>query len=166
MKNKKFIKIFLLLAVLFLIFFIFIRNEEDTWICDNKGTWIKHGNPSAPKPTQICPGGEVKEEILILNNFRENDLLESGFIVEGKIKDAFFFEGVFPIEIQDSNGFTLGKTFVNAQTDWMTSDYVEFKTEPLIFDKKENSNGYLVFKKDNPSGLPENDKEIKIKVRF
>ena len=48
----------------------------------------------------------------------------------------------------------------------MTSDYVEFKTEPLIFDKKENSNGYLVFKKDNPSGLPENDKEIKIKVRF
>lgn len=26
---------------------------EDDWICD-KGNWIQHGKPSAPKPTGIC----------------------------------------------------------------------------------------------------------------
>ncbi len=28
---------------------------EDTWICDD-GEWVKHGNPSAPKPTESCSG--------------------------------------------------------------------------------------------------------------
>jgi len=26
---------------------------EDNWICDN-GQWVKHGNPSAPMPTEPC----------------------------------------------------------------------------------------------------------------
>lgn len=29
-------------------------SPEDTWICDN-GQWVKHGNPSAAKPTTACP---------------------------------------------------------------------------------------------------------------
>ncbi|MDD5040705.1 MAG: glycosyl hydrolase [Patescibacteria group bacterium] len=29
--------------------------DEDTWICE-KGAWVKHGNPSAAKPTTACPG--------------------------------------------------------------------------------------------------------------
>lgn len=167
MKNKNLMKTLLLLIFLFVLFFIFIRKDEDTWICDN-GNWIKHGNPSAPVPTEICNGGEnkIEDNTLILSNFRENDLLESGFIIEGKIKDGFFFEGTFPVEVQDDNGVTLGRTFANAQTDWMTTDYIEFKTQPISFEKKENSSGYIVFKKDNPSGLSENDREIKLKVRF
>lgn len=28
-------------------------SPEDDWIC-SKGTWIKHGNPSAPMPTLPC----------------------------------------------------------------------------------------------------------------
>jgi len=30
-----------------------IGGDEDTWICQN-GQWVKHGNPSAPKPTNGC----------------------------------------------------------------------------------------------------------------
>ena len=32
---------------------LFLRGDEDTWICSN-GQWIKHGNPSASKPTTEC----------------------------------------------------------------------------------------------------------------
>jgi len=43
--------------VFFLIFFIrfFFGGDEDTWICQ-KGEWIKHGNPSYPKPIISCNG--------------------------------------------------------------------------------------------------------------
>lgn len=26
---------------------------EDNWLCQN-GTWVKHGNPSEPMPTELC----------------------------------------------------------------------------------------------------------------
>lgn len=32
---------------------------EDDWICD-KGEWIKHGNPSSPKPITLCPGAKIR----------------------------------------------------------------------------------------------------------
>ncbi|MFH1207544.1 MAG: hypothetical protein V1668_02970 [Patescibacteria group bacterium] len=38
-------------AVVILALRVFI--PEDTWICDN-GQWVKHGNPSADKPTAGC----------------------------------------------------------------------------------------------------------------
>jgi spore germination protein GerM len=33
----------------------FLGGDEDTWLCRN-GQWVKHGNPSSPKPTAPCPG--------------------------------------------------------------------------------------------------------------
>jgi hypothetical protein len=36
----------------------FLFGGGDTWICE-KGEWIKHGNPSAPKPEERC-GVKVK----------------------------------------------------------------------------------------------------------
>lgn len=49
-------KIVLILVVI-LLGWVFVRfvigGPEDDWICvDNE--WIKHGNPSAPKPTTLC----------------------------------------------------------------------------------------------------------------
>ncbi|TSC91433.1 MAG: hypothetical protein CEN90_562 [Parcubacteria group bacterium Licking1014_17] len=44
--------VMLVIAVWFGIRF-FIGGNEDTWICDN-GQWVRHGNPSAPKPTEEC----------------------------------------------------------------------------------------------------------------
>ena len=42
------IVLLILLAVMFI-----IRGDEDTWICEENG-WVKHGNPSAPIPTEQC----------------------------------------------------------------------------------------------------------------
>ena len=48
-------KVFLaLIIVVIIIFAIKLLSNEDSWICEN-GQWIRHGNPSAPMPTEFCP---------------------------------------------------------------------------------------------------------------
>lgn len=47
--------IFAIIAIIIIVFAarFFLGGSEDTWICQN-GEWVKHGNPSAPKPTTGC----------------------------------------------------------------------------------------------------------------
>jgi len=47
----------------------------------------------------------------------------------------------------------------------MTTDFVPFKAR-IEFVSPEESSGTLVFVKDNPSGLPENDDEVRIPIRL
>ncbi len=42
-----------LIIIIFLIIFIILRMEEDSWICQD-GQWEKHGFPYAPKPEGEC----------------------------------------------------------------------------------------------------------------
>lgn len=44
---------FALLALGVVGFIVFIRGNEDTWLCQG-GVWVRHGNPSAPQPVQPC----------------------------------------------------------------------------------------------------------------
>lgn len=84
-------------------------------------------------------------------------------LVEGEAKGTWFFEASFPIKVTDEQGNILGASFVQAQSDWMTEDFVPFKGE-ISFVSPVEQKGFLILAKDNPSGLPENDKEIKIPV--
>ena len=76
MSIKKIILIILIILFAWAFLRFIIGGFEDGWICDKeKGEWIKHGLPSAPKPTEPC--GEVKIE-----NFKEcvdagNSIMES-----------------------------------------------------------------------------------------
>ncbi|MBU0613122.1 hypothetical protein KKB10_03840 [Patescibacteria group bacterium] len=66
MNKKTTIAVIVILAIAgaWLVLRFIIGGDEDTWICDN-GVWVEHGVPSAPKPTDLCPGGEVEQ---ILNS--------------------------------------------------------------------------------------------------
>lgn len=44
--RKKLILIITALLLIILIVFLILRGNEDNWIKDSKGAWIKHGNPS------------------------------------------------------------------------------------------------------------------------
>lgn len=54
-----FFLLFLLFAliILFTLRFVF-GGPEDTWLCQ-KGSWVKHGNPSAPPPATGCGEPQV-----------------------------------------------------------------------------------------------------------
>ena len=65
----------------------------------------------------------------------------------------------------DEQGEEVALAIATAQGEWMTEDFVDFEAE-LIFDKPEATIGFLVFKKDNPSGLAEYDDSISLPVFF
>jgi len=46
-------KTIFIIVFIFLIIFIILRMEEDTWICSD-GQWEKHGFPYAPMPEHEC----------------------------------------------------------------------------------------------------------------
>lgn len=106
------------------------------------------------------------------NNSDIKDLsIESGqkitnpLTVQGQARGSWFFEGSFPIKITDEKGNVLGSSFVTAQGEWMTENFVPFKGE-TEFASSTGGKGFLVLSKDNPSGLPEYDKQIKIPITF
>lgn len=58
------------------IFGVRFFSEEDSWICEN-GEWVKHGNPSAAKPTEPC--GETNtniEETMTVKVFFGNSIFD------------------------------------------------------------------------------------------
>ncbi len=88
-----------------------------------------------------------------------------GFRVSGKARGAWFFEGSFPIELQDENGKAITTVVATAQSEWMTSDFVPF-TATIDFAPQTTKTGFILLMKDNPSGDPVNDDSYKIPVAF
>jgi hypothetical protein len=91
----------LLILTAFSIRFL-LGGSEDTWICQS-GEWVKHGNPSAPKPVGKCgpkivtDSKEKLDNMSICNSMDGNSLnYEKAKEVaikdckDGKLKDAHF----------------------------------------------------------------------------
>ena len=89
----------------------------------------------------------------------------SPLTITGEARGTWYFEASFPISVVDEAGTVLGIGHAEAQSDWMTENFVPFKLG-LKFPAPETDTGFLVLEKDNPSGLPENADEIRIPVRF
>lgn len=85
------------------------------------------------------------------------------FGVIGKARGYWYFEGSFPIELLDKDGKTLIIAVAQAEGEWMTENFVPFKAlikAPIDY----IGPATLVLRKDNPSGLPENDASISFPI--
>ncbi|HRY62445.1 MAG TPA: Gmad2 immunoglobulin-like domain-containing protein [Candidatus Paceibacterota bacterium] len=96
---------------------------------------------------------------------KANEAISSPYKITGKARGTWFFEASFPVILRDKSGKELGIAVAQATSDWMTEDFVNFVAE-IKFEPAGLKEGELIFKKDNPSGLPENDAEIVLPVRF
>jgi len=83
--------------------------------------------------------------------------------ITGSVKGGYFFEGNILINILDSDKNILKNSHVNAKTDWMTIEPVEFSTT-LDITGLSKGPAYIEIHNDNASGLPENDKNILIPI--
>ncbi len=92
-------------------------------------------------------------------------VVQSPLVVTGKARGTWYFEASFPIEVVDAYGKRLGSGIGEAQSDWMTEDFVPFKAN-ITFTPPTTSTGFLVVHKDNPSGLPQFEDERRIPIRF
>ncbi len=85
------------------------------------------------------------------------------FSVLGRARGNWFFEASFPVELKDMSGNLLAQGIAQAQSDWMTTEFVGFRadiTAPETF----IGQATLILKKDNPSGLPEHDGSVSFPI--
>ncbi|MFZ5559237.1 MAG: Gmad2 immunoglobulin-like domain-containing protein [Patescibacteria group bacterium] len=108
-----------------------------------------------------CP----KEGLIQIESPMANETISSPLIIKGKARGFWFFEASFPIKLVDEKGDLIKQHYAQAKGDWMTEDFVPFEAN-LTFSVPNIQKGFLVFEKDNPSGLPENADELKMPVLF
>ena len=136
---------------------------------------VKAGNAvmeSYPRQCNTPDGKHFTENIanngmsdqIVVYNPQPDETAKSPLTIVGRARGTWFFEAQFPIKIVDANNKELGNTVAHAAGDWMTEDFVPF-TATLTFSTS-TSEGKLILKNDNPSGLPANDKQLSIPVKF
>ncbi len=90
----------------------------------------------------------------------------SPLTISGEARGTWFFEASFPVTLLDAEGKTLVEGYAQADGEWMTENFVPF-TATLTFTVPSSTlSGTLILKKDNPSGMPENDDAFQIPVTF
>lgn len=133
-------------------------------------TQIPHGSSFMEEPPNISPAAVIPPE-LSLNNLiqvrspRPKEIVTSPFTVSGNARGNWYFEASFPVTLKDATGKTLAQTHAQAQGEWMTEEFVPFSVI-LTFPQPETETGTLILQKDNPSGLPEYDRQLEIQVKF
>ena len=86
--------------------------------------------------------------------------------MKGEARGTWNFEASFPVVLTNWDGLIIAEGIAQAQSDWMTEDFVPF-IATLNFEKPSyGKNGFLILKKDNPSGLSQNDESLEIPVNF
>ena len=113
--------------------------------------------------------GNVLEKIdkVQLTSPLPGDKVKSPLQVAGRARGQWFFEASFPLVVVDWDGRIIGESFAQAQGEWMTSDWVDFKgTIKFTPDTTVSNRGALILRKDNPSDLPENDDALEIPIFF
>ena len=98
------------------------------------------------------------------------DTIRSPLTIRGEARGSWYFEGDFPLVLTDWDGRIIAEHYASAQGEWMTSDFVPFEGI-LDFEVPEDvgafsRRGSLILRKDNPSGLPENDDALEITVTY
>lgn len=119
-----------------------------------------------PKPVKIIG---IPDKIIISSPKPEEEVA-GPLKVSGRARGVWFFEASFPVEIYDSSGKLLGTApaqFIPKSEDdtWMTENFIDFQGK-IEFSQPTTETGYILFKKDNPSGQPELDESFKMPVRF
>ena len=108
-----------------------------------------------------------KIDLIQATHPQPNDIISSPLIITGEARGNWYFEASFPVEVQDSSGNVIGQGYAQAQGEWMTTDFVPFESIEITFPAQPaGSVGNVILRKDNPSGLPENDDQLEIPVIF
>ncbi|MBP9669546.1 MAG: hypothetical protein KBE09_04640 [Candidatus Pacebacteria bacterium] len=86
------------------------------------------------------------------------------FTIAGAARGPWYFEANLPIEIRNATGTPILSVSATAQGEWMTTELVPFSTLIEIPNDVEAGLYTVVIRKDNPSGLPENDASVEFPI--
>jgi hypothetical protein len=104
-----------------------------------------------------------KGEELVIYKPEDKDEVGCSVEIEGEVSGGWYFEGDFPIKIVDTDDKELVSGVATAQGEWMTEEKVRFQAK---LDCPDCSKGKatIVFVKDDPSGLPENEDTAELSI--
>ena len=175
---KKIIILLILIIIISITIFVVWKNmfEEKPLSVTNFEECISLGYPVMESYPRQCraPNGTFtedignileKEDLIQISQPRPNDLVISPLVIKGEARGYWFFEASFPIKILDENDNIIGQAIAQAQSEWMTENFVPFEAI-LTFSVPKDQKGTLILKKDNPSGLPEHDDELRIPINL
>jgi len=161
------------------------ENVTKEWCENSSGIFFEcesacRHNPQAEICTlqciPVCKFGQVKNNEPKEQNQKDNliivdyptplTVISSPLKVSGQARGTWFFEASFPVVLTDENGKIIAQNIATAKSDWMTENFVPFEGT-ITFEKPvSSSKGILIFKKDNPSGLPEYEDALEIPIFF
>lgn len=153
--------------------------------------FLEHANNQQTACTlesKICPDGSVvgrtgpscefsecpalskaeKDGLISVETPLRGEKITSPLTVRGEARGYWFFEGSFPIIVVDWDGRIIGEGFATAEGEWMTESFVPF-SGTITFSVPTDTpylRGAIIFKKDNPSDLPEHDDALEVPVIF
>ena len=113
-----------------------------------------------------APPTSQKGVAITLTSPSPNTAVTSPLSVTGEAPGYWYFEASFPIELLDASGALIVQGVATAQDEWMTEAMVPFIATLEFAPGDYGESGTLVLRKDNPSGLPENDDSMEIPVQF
>lgn len=111
----------------------------------------------------VSCGGNSQYEIIVDTPLPDQGI-SSPLLISGKATGSWFFEASFPVQLVDSGGELISSAIMQAKSEWMTSDLVPFEGSLSFYTDSEV--GELIFRNDNPSGLPENEVTYSFPLKF
>jgi hypothetical protein len=127
---------------------------------DYKGAFL------ASQFVHAWPKGNCKSDLIMLYSPLPGAIISSPLTISGRARDTWFFEGDFPIILEDGQGNNIAVSYATAKGEWMTSDFVEFEGVLEFNNSYSGQRGNLILKKDNPTGLAKFNDTLEIPVNF
>lgn len=176
-RKKGLIQIIIGIAVLIVAIVVYKYGDTPVVAVSNFDECAEAGYPIMESYPRQCrtPDGETfredigneldKDDMIRISEPRPNTEVKSPLKVTGMARGNWFFEASFPVRLLDGAGKEIAVMPAQAKGEWMTSEFVPFEVT-LTFTLPAAGSGTLVLQKDNPSGLPEHDDELRIPVTF
>ena len=120
-------------------------------------------NTTNTPPAQPSREIEGDKGNLVSFSVTPNQEVSGKMHVTGTVKGGYFFEANIGLNILNAAKQMLKAGHGTATTDWMTAGPVSFQGD-LDFTSLPKGNAYIEIHNDNTSGLPQNDKFIRIPV--
>lgn len=158
---KRTLSWFVIIAVIIVGVWFFWTERTMAPVVDN-GEQVLDPLTPAPAPTVT----NNYPDLIQVDSPIGNAVVTSPLTVTGRARGTWYFEASFPLELRNSSNLIIAQSVAQAQSDWMTSDFVPFSATLTFVAQPAGSTGTLILRNDNPSGEPVNDKSISIPVQF
>jgi hypothetical protein len=137
---------------------------------------VDAGNPvmeSFPRQCRSENGETFTEDIGNLDEIedvridkpRPNQSVTSPVAITGSARGTWYNEAVFQVRVLDGNGSIIAQGYASTPMQWMTEDFVPFRTT-LAYEQPTTTSGRIEILKANPSGRPENEQTLHYPIQF